>query len=176
MYLGVMKLEAGMTYAGIGSRETPEDICLLMTNIAKRLEQTGLILRSGGADGADKAFAEGVTEHANKQIFLPWVGFNNALGTYLGSSMEEAEKIAKKFHPRWHKCSQGAKKLLTRNTFQILGADLKSPSDLVICWTKDGKNSGGTGQALRIADHYKIPVFNLHNPDNIKKIAKALQK
>ena len=36
------------TYAGIGSRETPSDICYIMTNIARKLDDIGLILHSGG--------------------------------------------------------------------------------------------------------------------------------
>lgn len=46
----------------------------------------------------------------------------------------------------------------------MLGADLHSPSKFIVCWTRDGGATGGTGQALRIADHYEIPVFNLFDP------------
>jgi predicted Rossmann fold nucleotide-binding protein DprA/Smf involved in DNA uptake len=61
-------------YAGIGSRETPKDICLYMTAIAKRLASLGYTCNSGGADGADSAFERGAV--INRQIFLPWDGFN----------------------------------------------------------------------------------------------------
>lgn len=36
-------------------------------------------------------------------------------------------------------------------------------SSFVVCWTSDGKDSGGTGQALRIARDRNIPVYNLYN-------------
>jgi hypothetical protein len=162
-------------YAGIGSRETPDDIQTFMCLSARVLEKKGLILRSGGADGADKAFEDGVTSQDMKEIYLPWVGFNNTPGIFMGSMMKEAEKIAREYHPNWSRCSFGAKQLLTRNTFQVLGKDLKTPSDFIICWTKDGKASGGTGQALRIAKDYDIPIFNLHNKDTLKNVAKTLQ-
>ena len=34
-------------------------------------------------------------------------------------------------------------------------------SKFVICWTKNGKGTGGTGQAIRIAKGFGIPVFDL---------------
>ena len=61
-------------YTGIGSRETPNDILTLMSKLATTLERQGYVLRSGGADGADKAFAKDVT---NKEVFIPWSGFGN---------------------------------------------------------------------------------------------------
>lgn len=54
----------------------------------------------------------------------------------------------------------GAKKLQARNSHQVLGLDLNTPSDFIICWTKGGKGIGGTGQALRIAKAYNIPIFD----------------
>ena len=48
-----------MLYTGIGSRETPHHILTLMTEIANILDNIGYTLRSGGADGADTAFALG---------------------------------------------------------------------------------------------------------------------
>lgn len=73
--------------------------------------------------------------------------------------------LASLYHPAWNRCSDYAKKLHARNGFQVLGRDLNSPSDFIVCWTKDGKASGGTGQAIRIATAYQIPVFNLYHAD-----------
>lgn len=147
-------------YAGIGSRETPLDVMALMTKIARWLDRRDYVLRSGGANGADTAFAEGST---HKEIFLPWEGFNGSRGslTIEPDIQERAEIIAGNFHPGWHRCSPAARKLHMRNVYQVFGADLKSPSRFIVCWTKDGKASGGTGQALRIAKASSIPIFNL---------------
>jgi hypothetical protein len=71
--------------------------------------------------------------------------------------------MAKQFHPAWNRCSPGARKLHARNCFQVMGRDLNSPVDFIICWTRGGLGGGGTGQALRIAKHYNIPVFDLGN-------------
>lgn len=60
-------------YAGIGSRETPPAILETMRAAARRLRDLGFVLRSGGAAGADTAFAEGAG--VCSEIFLPWPGF-----------------------------------------------------------------------------------------------------
>ena len=43
---------------------------------------------------------------------------------------------------------------------QVLGEDCNTPSSFVLCWTPNGKEIGGTSQALRIAKHYNIPIIN----------------
>lgn len=159
-------------YTGIGSRETPDEIIKLMMNIGATLARHGWTLRSGHADGADMAFEDGAKLNQGKmEIYLPWQGFNHApsLMGYIVHHDPEAERIASQFHPAWDRCSQGARKLHTRNVFQVAGAELDTASDLVICWTKDGKRGGGTGQALRIAEHLNIPIFDLAitNPEHI---------
>ena len=45
-----------MTYAGIGSRETPIEVLELMTKASTWLGSKGYTLQSGGAIGADMAF------------------------------------------------------------------------------------------------------------------------
>ena len=55
-------------YAGIGSRTTPQDVMGRFSNMASFLEQNGFVLRSGGADGVDLAFENGVL-NGNKEIF-----------------------------------------------------------------------------------------------------------
>jgi len=149
-----------MFYAGIGSRQTPAGILTTMTRFASAAEDLGYILRSGGADGADSAFEAGVKLPFHKQIFLPWPGFNGNPSLLTGAS-EEAFTMAAKFHPAWNRLSQAARKFHARNCHQVLGADLDSPVNFVVCWTPGGKVTGGTGQALRIAEHYGIHIFNL---------------
>lgn len=154
-------------YCGVGSRETPENILPLMTASARQLEEAGLILRSGAAAGADQAFETGVWHWPNKQIFLPWHGFRNRHlyhpGTYVldGEVESQAMQIAQEFHPNWAACTGTARKMHARNVAQVLGPQLNDPVLFVLCWTKDGKGGGGTGQAIRIAKGYHIPVFDM---------------
>jgi hypothetical protein len=55
-------------------------------------------------------------------------------------------------------------KFMTRNMMQVLGKNLDTPVDFVVCWTKNGKDIGGTGAAIRCAWDHSIPVYNLYNP------------
>ena len=153
-------------YAGIGSRKTPPEVLLIMLDIAGELEDHGFTLYSGAAPGADRAFSDGCT---NKIEFIPWKGFNDC-STGIVTISNEAMELASILHPAWDKLSQGAKKLMARNCHQILGIDLKSPVNFVLCWTPDGTETktgyktGGTGQAIRLAIQQNIPVINMFNP------------
>jgi hypothetical protein len=153
-----------LRYAGIGSRETPQDIQNLMSEIAWQLSPNW-ILHSGYADGADMAFFRGAMEGQGAMVnFIPWPRFNGAPDDHrfvVPALTQRHLDLAQRFHPAWEKCSEGAKKLHARNGCQILGLDLMTPVDMVICWTKGGLRGGGTGQALRIAAAYEIPIFDL---------------
>lgn len=150
----------GLKYAGIGSRSTPLGILCEMTRMATNLELCGFTLRSGGAQGADNAFEKGVKNPAHKEIFLPWRLFNNnTSGRYIVG--DDAIRMAAHFHPAWHNCSHAARKLHGRNSYIIMGENLDDPVDFVLCYTPNGNGKGGTGQGMRIAMHYGIPVFDL---------------
>lgn len=159
-------------YAGIGSRETPVELKPRIEIIVNRLNQLDYTLRSGGAQGADSYFEE----YANKkEIYLPWKGFNNNKSE-LFSVTPAAMKMAMEFHPRPDMLSRGALSLMARNGHQVLGADLKTPCEFIICWTKDGKELGGTAQAMRIARYYKIPIVNLFFQAHYESLMNRLSK
>ncbi len=166
-------------WTGIGSRETPNSVCMSLSDIGYEIGRNpNFCLRSGAADGADTSFEWGnYLAIGYSEIYLPWKGFNKDseqrhgldnsdlyLDRFSNDIVFQAKEIAEKFHPKWRYLTHGAKLLHTRNVFQLLGRDLDKQSDFVVCWTKDGKASGGTGQALRIANHFKIPIFNVYNP------------
>jgi len=156
-----------MYYSGIGSRSTPENILHMMGDVAYRLANKGWILRSGGADGADNAFEQGHTQALeddqtieSPQIFLPWTGFNGR-SSWFTEPAPWTYDIAERFHPRWKYLKRGAKLLHARNVHQVLGPNEDSEhSAMVLCYYPSSSNMGGTGQAVRIAEGYGIPVFN----------------
>ena len=148
-------------YTGIGSRKTPVGIQDLLINIGKYLATERFILRSGHAKGADQAFEKGCDlVKGGKEIFLPWNKFEDSDSKLLVRD-RKAFEIAERFHPNWHNLSSGARKLQARNSHQVLGCDLDTPSSFVICWTEGGKGKGGTGQSIRIAVHYNIPILDI---------------
>lgn len=149
-------------YTGIGSRETPVPILSQMSTLADHLAGAGWTLRSGGAPGADTAFADGAASHplGKVVIYLPWSGFNGVCGV-VPPFTDEVMTLAARYHLAWGACSAGARKMHARNVYQVLGDDLRTPSKFVVCWTKDGKGGGGSGQAIRIARAHGVPVFDL---------------
>lgn len=161
---------SGNTYAGIGSRKTPVTMRLFMTRLAEYLRQSGWYLRSGGAEGADAAFEAGASNAAS--IFLPWRGYNDQFrqpGSDVYDFPSHAARVeASRHHPAWEQLGDGAKLLHARNTHIVLGYDLRHPVSRVICWTPDGKETGGTAQAMRLARRKMIPIHNLHNPQVLK--------
>lgn len=154
-----------MKYAGIGSRETPQWVLdrfklwsYYFSNVAH------IKLRSGRARGADTAFEIGCVHASMMELFVAEDAINRS----------EWVELAARFHPAWNKCSDFAKLLHARNGPIILGENLNDPVDFVCCWTKDGKASGGTGQALRICEAFGIPVFNWFYADAEEKMRSFL--
>ena len=117
-----------------------------------------------------------------KEIYLPWRNFNNN-ESELYKIKPQAAKLASEIHPIFNKLTYPSKKLHARNMYQVLGYDLNKPSDILVCWTKDGCNSektatlatGGTRSAIVLADRCKIPIFNVKNDDDYEKLLKLLE-
>lgn len=159
------------SYAGIGSRETPNDVLRLMSLIAIHHARQGFTLRSGGAGGADLAFEAGCDRaDGMREIYIPWSGFQSRLATRDSRGFVQvgvgpkALELAQQFHPAWERCSRGARALHARNGYQVLGRQLDDPVDRVICWTRGALGGGGTGQAIRIARHHGIAIHDLADP------------
>jgi hypothetical protein len=154
-----------MIYTGIGSRDTPTHILSRMTAIARQLSEQGWILRSGGADGADSAFEKGALSVGGQtEIFLPWKGFNGNNSLHW-EPPDEAYIIASGLHPVWDKLKDTVKRLHARNCQQVLGPNLDTPSHLVIAYTKNGENVGGTATAIKLAAKHSITIVNMGSPD-----------
>lgn len=156
---------------GVGSRETDQLGMERMAKIAKVFSKKGFILRSGGAKGADSAFED--NWKGEKEIYLPWNGYE---GKYISKGYivpvitPEHEALAASVHPAWERCSPGARKMHSRNTCQVLGVHLDTPATLLVCWTVNGEYRGGTAVAMRIADMYNIPIYNLGAPDGLERL------
>ena len=159
-----------MTYAGVGSRETPPNVMAKMTEIAAWLSKQGYTLRSGNAKGADTAFENGAGEQ--KEIFTS------------KDATDRTRTIAREIHPNPSALGKFAIDLMARNTNQVFGENLDSPVDFVLVWTPDGAVStetrsmktGGTGQAIDMASRKGIPVINMANKgwgDELRNVLKA---
>ena len=166
-------------YTGIGSRDIPDKYKERIQIIAKLLDKKGFTLRSGGADGSDSIFE--TTHTGPKEIYLPWKGFNNS-NSNLYTQPAKAKEVAYTVHPIYDKLKDSVQKLHDRNILQILGNDLETPSDFVICYTKDGCEShrertsktGGTATAISLASMRGIKVFNIKNDESYELLVTRL--
>lgn len=180
-------------FALIGSRRlsSTDSKTLFITGFL--LAAAGCQGRSGGAPGCDTSFELGMAYYEKMkkadptlpgklsdqllEVYLPSYRFANRTAdrqrfidaTKLGR-YQEALAMAEKFHGGWEYLGEYPRKLMARNCNQALGRDLDDPVDKVICYTPDGamtsttRDTGGTGQAIRIAIDRGIPVDNLGDP------------
>lgn len=165
-------------WTGVGSRSVADDanLMLKLEDIGCELSRRLWVLRSGAADGADEAFELGFQKawfyappdirlKLKCEIYLPWKGFNGHASPLFSSDPHpKALEMAKAIHPKWTALSTPAKKLHARNIHQVLGQDLETPSDIVVCWTPNGEKKGGTRTAIVCAEMHDIPVVNLGDP------------
>ena len=186
-----------MRIALIGSRQLEQkeeyfkDIKLCY-NVCMRLAELGVTFTSGlceiGMDGiAQKAYSKAVDLGLAKESqFEVYVAdqYNIRRSTLPRKHLaivrnkdliSETERIASEVHPAWDRCNEWARGMHSRNCHQILGYDLQSPVDAVICWTPNGKIQGGTSTAIRIALKYNIPVFNLGIKDK-ESVLQSIKK
>jgi hypothetical protein len=144
-------------YTGVGSRVTPARELALMTEFARLMAARGWTLRTGGADGADRAFMNGMLLWwpAPYELYLPWPDFNAQAPPTLTEPTQRALQIAEELLPWWGQLSDATRRLMGRNVHQVLGADCETPSRMLVCWTPypttDEARHGGTGMALRVA-------------------------
>ena len=185
----IWKSKPDKFFTGIGSRETPKWAGELLSKFTNYMTSRGYVLRSGGAPGADTYCESGVTntliKDSNdfKEIYIPWKGFNGSdSNLYTLEDSEEVIAIAENNHPAYKYLKPQVKKLMNRNVYQVLGKDLNTPSEFVICYTNDGCKShttrtnktGGTGLAISVASNNNVPIINLGNTDDLNRILNIL--
>lgn len=173
-------------WTGVGSRETPIEICNLMTKIASKLEQNtknteyDYILRSGRAIGADKAFEKGIKNSKNKCIYTI-ENFDFSPENYEMCKSEILSILDSNLN--FDNYGKNAQILILRDVNQVLGSKNTNleKSKFLICWTKHvnyyakpPNACGGTRFAVRIALKHGIPVFNLLIKEDRERIEKFL--
>lgn len=168
-------------YAGIGSRETPPCVLILMQGFARKMAERGLELHTGGAPGADQAFMRGAAFGGGKIVLhLPWENFEKQ---FVDAIMRISDKVETRvmndkkvdqdlldLHPVGYKMEGANRLLLGRN------GEIVRDSKFVCCWIQDEKKGfGGTVHALRVARYFDIPTRNLYDSWTRRKIRSFLQ-
>lgn len=169
-----------MFYTGIGSRETPKEICELITMVAAKLASLGWIVRTGGAQGADEAFLAGC--NGRTENFIPWKGFGQYGGQipnldrnweYL-QSVDDVNPLIHSRTTRNLDKYKGFWKLQARNVSQVLGLNLDNPSKFCILYapTTSTGVTGGTNTAYQVAIQSGVKCFNLYDPAVVERLRK----
>ena len=171
-------------YCGVGSRETDEIGESKIMYLASILNCNGYTLSTGDASkGADLMFWTGIK--SQKFRFGPF-GRKPKSDTIVVPDSNPvhavAATIAASVHPAWRFLPPWMRELHTRNVFQVMGKEISEPCEFVLCWTPDGaqreadtsKRTGGTGTAIKVADRFGVPVFNLKNDDALDKLGEFL--
>lgn len=144
----------------VGSRKAPEHILEIASLIGERLRDFGYIRRSGGAPGMDQAWLKYPSPY--DEVFRP---DNRGINILNQPDHQQYFNLAKTLVPHWNNCGDWARKMHARNTCQVLGLDLNTPSSFLIFWAPEDVNgnvSGGTRTAVELARRHNIPVFNLY--------------
>lgn len=185
-------------FAGIGTRKLNKNSSHVFMRYACAMAFAGGKVRSGHADGSDMSFEVGAKIAYDKmvelfgfkpgnyakvmEIHLPWSGFNGQVkdefAGYYHTNHPAAVAMAERFHPAWAHLGRGPRSMMSRNCNQVMGLDMATPARFIACETPDGaydstmtsSKTGGTGQAIRVADGHGIKVYNFKNPEHRAKI------
>ena len=141
-----------MRFAIIGTRRPTAEAAGLCRKISAAFRDAGWELVTGNADGIDGIARDTWNETYPERVtlVLPWAGYNR-------DKIHPANKIVvfngqpdwllsvKLYHPAYARLSEAEVKLHARNYGIVVSADV------VIAFPKDGTESGGTGQGIRVA-------------------------
>lgn len=160
-------------YTVILDKAVPENILAKVEEIVKVLSGHGFTLRYGGTEEFESRF-EKVAER--KELILPWRDFNEKQSKFTFNN-DRSLAVAKMFHPTFDTMKKGVQAFLARNARLILGHEMKSPTNFLICWTDDGCESlrektsatGFVGHPIAIASAAHVPIYNLNRENSVAR-------
>lgn len=161
-------------YTGTGHISVPKGIKNTIIELSAILAKKGYILRTGGEKGSDEAFEEGCDsiDSSLKEIYLPWEGFNDREGIVFDKNQEIMEDM-KDFHINIKAITIKAKYKLGRDYWELKGRDMNTPSEFLIIYDT---GDGSANYTHRLANRYKIPVYNLYEKEVLNKVKKYIKE
>lgn len=155
--------------ACIGSRQlAPPDLAFCRA-LAGALTAHGWTIVTGGAAGADQAFAQGADPH-RLVLVVPWVGFQAGIldplvaagaRRVVATPDDPRSQAALAAHPARDCLGPGGERLIARDGW-IVEPRPGHPVGWCLAWP--GKNPGGTGFTRSLALQHGIPVSDLRDP------------
>lgn len=173
-------------YTGVGTSKAPLKHLTLFALVAEALKEDH-ILRSCEENGSCSAFREGSAYEG--EMFIPWEEYNGSFSSYITSEFDDelikkAESICllPEISPEYSEVEDKVKKVMVRNVFSLLGADLNSKSKFMIYYTPKGELSkedcvntpeyktGLTAHQIKIAEYHNIPRFNSAKEEHFDRL------
>jgi hypothetical protein len=164
--------------ACVGSRRLNDDELAECYELGKYLAGEGYVVTTGGAEGADLAFAHGcLSEFGHVIYYLPWEWSNwghiSTLCTRGSYDMvwynpdwhQRWTEIGRKCHPNWHNLSDKGKKYHARNAGIMIGEDEEHEIVERIYAYPSPDRRGGTEQSFRMAKYLGIHIVNMREQD-----------
>lgn len=159
-----------ISYVGAGMSTAPKEILYLIEDAAQMLASEGVHLRTGCGQGPCEAFVRGAKDPSLYSVFIPGLVFGNLntknpsiYGPYTEGfiDFEHATNYARKFHPSWPGLAGTVQRMMAMVSYQVLGPQLIDRPLFVLCWTPNGIGGDTTGQVIRLAQAFSIPIFDL---------------
>lgn len=198
-----LRIETNMRIAMTGSLNAPEKVLSTLSEIAFRLTSSGCLITSGFAEGAEQAAAAGAVP-GRINLFLPWPKYNlhpGGPGVYIPPPEGRRERLAFEqmlrgtqviSKPIWKAAMDeillrypsiadsfpGSRRLASRSYLQVLGEDLETPVDFLVCWAPKDDNGvkGGGRYAYEIAMSRNIPCYNIFFGEDLEALTSLIQE
>lgn len=158
--------------AVVGNREADPALLDKAKVLVKMLAKEGFVIRAGGMDGLEKSIEESAGDML--ELHLPWRNFDQRDSKF-SSSSPMIMSLTRHFVTavNFEKMPLPVKGFLAKITRTILGSHANSPVLAVLVCSEDAAESpsevtsrtGNAGHAIKVASYWRIPVFNLKNPE-----------
>lgn len=172
-------------YCGAGSSNTPADVIILMTQVARVLSSKGIILRCSEHNEADKAFMVGAK--GNFYSFVPRGQIDETLDDpdtvyspyspwSIASDIDPGRgdaTFARSLDPKFLMLSKAEKQWEVVANSLIYGLDRVSVAKMLIVWSEPGDH---VERYLKKAATAKVRVYNLALPEDRRTIQSWVDK
>lgn len=155
----------------------PKDFIDTVKEIIDQLCSLGWVYRGGHEE-------EGSVPAENKEIFIPWQGFNKGRHNHEGVNVchcldnhLQAIEWAQQAYPTFKEETTEIQMYWVRNIYLLFGKDLNQASHMVIYYQAGNATAKtGTQYLVHAAESLEIPCFNIHNQQGMDALYEHVNK
>lgn len=180
-----MKRALSKTYTAISYKGLPKKMFIYSGKLSERLKELDFIYRSSGLTELDLGFNYVQSSKSHECI----------VESYFKAGIEKYDKLNMSNFNRKVVIAKRIKRDSTLLVYKramaqllFLKDDKYIYSDFLVCWTPCGSETrqelfdnkgwkyGVSAAAIALGEYYKIPVFNLQNPDALHRLYAFIQE